>query len=77
VTVALLKLLEDRIKGLEERLQDKAVTIGVTTFNSQSFTKAWLAADAGAPGPYIYFMDAHSMINLAMEDASSNTEVLL
>jgi hypothetical protein len=77
VTVALLKLLEDRIKDLEERLQDKAVTIGVTTFNSQKFTKAWLAANAGAPGAYIYFMDAHSMLNLAMEDASSNAEVLL
>jgi hypothetical protein len=76
VTVASLKLLEDQIKGLEEQLQDKAVPIGVTTFNSQSFTKAWLAANAGAPGAYIYFMDAHSMLNLAMEDASSNAEVL-
>jgi hypothetical protein len=77
VTIASLKLLEARIKGLEEQLQDKAVTMGVTTFKSQGFTKAWLTANAGAPCAYIYFMDAHSMLNLAMEDASSNAEVLL
>jgi hypothetical protein len=51
--------------------------MGVTTLKSQGFTKAWLTTNAGAPGAYIYFMDAHSMLNLAMEDASSNAEVLL
>jgi hypothetical protein len=77
IPTAALKLLEDRIKDIKEQLEDKTVTMGATTFKSQKFTKAWLTSNAPAVGAYIYFMDAHAMLNLAMEDASSNAEVLL
>jgi hypothetical protein len=68
--------LEAGLKNLEDQLEASRVDVGGVGFKSHSFTRTWLTTNANGVGAYIYFADAHSLLNLASEDMGSNSEVL-
>jgi hypothetical protein len=65
---AMLKTLETRIDDIDQQLASAAVEVGGMIFRSKTETKAWLAANAGAPGAYIMFMDAHALLGVAFQE---------
>jgi hypothetical protein len=60
-----IKLLEERMKSVENQLAEKSVTIGGVTFTSPGQAHAWLQLNAPGSGSYIYFLDASSLLTLA------------
>jgi hypothetical protein len=57
-------------------LASAAVEVGGIVFRSKTETKAWLAANAGAPGAYIVFMDAHALLGVDFQELATSAEVV-
>jgi hypothetical protein len=68
--------LEDRVKSIEDQLRSKTVVMGGLTFKSQMLTRAWLGVNGPAVGAFIYFLDAHSLLSLAADEAGSARSVI-
>jgi hypothetical protein len=73
---AMLKTLKTRIDDIEQQLASAAVEVGGMVFRSKTEVKAWLAANAGAPGAYIMFMDAHALLGVAFQELATSAEVV-
>jgi hypothetical protein len=73
---AMLRTLETRIDDIEQQLASAAVEVGGMVFRSKTETKAWLAANTGAPGVYIMFMDAHALLGVAFQELVTSAEVV-
>jgi hypothetical protein len=76
VVSATLRDLEDRVKSIEDQLQAKTVKMGGLIFKSQTLTKAWLGVNGPVAGAFIYFLDAHALLSLAVDEAGSARSVI-
>jgi hypothetical protein len=72
----MVRALESRLQDIEDQLQAQTVSMAGQVFKSQTLTRSWLAANAPAAGGYIFFLDAHSMLSLASEEADTARPVL-
>jgi hypothetical protein len=77
-SAAVLNDLQDRVKTLEDQMEDRRVEIGTVVFKSQGDTMAWLLANASRPGAHVHFMDAHSLMNLSSSNSGNidSSEIL-
>jgi len=67
--------LQNRVKGLEDQAVSQCVEMGGISFRSLHDTEAWVVQNID-PGDFFVFSDAHALLNVGMEEASTNTEVL-
>jgi hypothetical protein len=74
--MATVRGLEARLQDIEDQLQAQTVSMAGQVLKLQTLTWAWLAANAPASGAYIFFIDAHSMLSLASEEADTARAVL-
>ena len=46
-------------------------------FNSPLFTESWVTANAAMSGSFVYFLDAHALLNIGIgAEANTSSDVL-